>query len=63
MMITADRAVGRPKLPENEKLVSVNLRLTREMLEWLDDQHAQRLDRPNRSTVAREVFAKVMGDG
>jgi hypothetical protein len=45
------------------ELVSVNLRLTREMLEWLDDQHAQRLDRPNRSTVAREVFAKVMGDG
>ncbi len=56
------RKAGRPKLKDGKAFVTVSLRLTREMMEWLEDQTNSRLDRPNKSVVAREIFAEKMGD-
>lgn len=63
MHMSETRGVGRPKMPEDEKLISVNLRLTPAMVEWIDRQGRERLDRPNRSTVVREALAVAMTEG
>ena len=61
MMTEKKRPVGRPKLAPGKAFVTVSLRLTQEMLDVIDMQTSARLDRPNRSAVAREVFAEWMG--
>ncbi len=60
MVKTAKRKAGRPKLAPGEAYITVSLRLTGDMMEWMDDQRESRLDRPNRSTIAREIFAEAM---
>lgn len=53
------RGPGRPRKPESEKLVSVNLRLTPEMLKWIDER-GQSTEPLTRSAVVRRVLAEII---
>lgn len=48
--------VGRPRVDDDARLVNVNLRLTREMVDFIDSMINE--DRPTRSAVVRELLAQ-----
>lgn len=53
------RRMGRPKKPEGA-MRQVAIRFPEEMLEALDAIAAERLDRPDRASVVREIIAQAL---
>jgi len=58
--IAMAKRVGRPPIPEDERVDPVVVRLSRALVQEIDAEREGRLDSPGRSTMIRELLVEAL---